>query len=445
MDRRKFLKNTAAVAAVGAISPLTLASGKNMDNVSDQQDSPASGPLITSAPMLQNFAETSIGIAFTVSDMANGFVKISNNADMSGARIVKCGGFRVTDMNDSIQQIRITGLDPATKYYYTIGADRIAYKGGYSMKIVGTQEDPMVYSFTTAGELTSGSFCVINDTHARYEAFDRTIAKVLALSPACILWNGDLTNCEEKIENLQQIMFTPSIAYPDYASRTPLLLCPGNHDTRGMACRHLERAWMFRQNEERSSRDWDLGRNFAVRLGQIAMIGLDTAEDKVDENPNFAGLFNSDAYRKAQALWLEDVLKRDDIASAPYLLAFCHIPLFDSRPDANPGDVHPDDTDPRYSTNFAAWQRTCAQLWAPLLEKAGCQAIICAHQHVYRFDSPSPERPWAQIIGGGPELDNDRVYPTVIEGQVECNTLKITVHNVSSGEIVAEHRFEPRH
>ena len=33
---------------------------------------------------------------------------------------------------------------------------------------------------------------------------------------------------------------------------------------------------MYRQPEERNPRDWDLGRNFAVRLGDIALIGLDT-------------------------------------------------------------------------------------------------------------------------------------------------------------------------
>ena len=55
---------------------------------------------------------------------------------------------------------------------------------------------------------------------------------------------------------------------------------------------------MYRQPEERDVRDWDLGRNFAVRLGEMALVGLDTAEDKLDTNPRFAGLFKSAARRR---------------------------------------------------------------------------------------------------------------------------------------------------
>lgn len=81
----------------------------------------------------------------------------------------------------------------------------------------------------------------------------------------------------------------------------------GNHDFRGLENRDLRKVWMFRQPEERSPRDWDLGRNFAVRLGDLAIIGLDTGEDKVDSNPIHAGLANMGPYREAQAQWLKDV------------------------------------------------------------------------------------------------------------------------------------------
>ena len=57
-------------------------------------------PLLASAPMLQNPAPTSMGVAFAVSAMANGFVEYSTSPDLKGAVTVKCGGFRVTDMND---------------------------------------------------------------------------------------------------------------------------------------------------------------------------------------------------------------------------------------------------------------------------------------------------------------------------------------------------------
>ena len=247
-----------------------------------------------------------------------------------------------------------------------------------------------------------------------------------------------------------RIYLNPEIDRKDYASQTPYLFTPGNHDFRGMANRHLERVWLYRQIEERGTRDWDLGRNYAVRMGDVALIGLDTGEDKLDTNPKFAGLFKMKPYREAQVQWLRDALQRPEIASAPYLVAFCHIPLFDSNPKHNPGDVAPADKDPQYSTDFAMWQRTCADLWCPLLQEAGCQLIITAHQHRYRYDAPTAERTWAQIVGGGPEMGKEDgknrsdLFPTVIEGEVREQQLHVTIHNLLTGQVQEAFDFLPR-
>ena len=440
MDRRNFLKTTAAAAALAGMPEILKGA--------DKADTPASAPeashserLIDSEPMLQNFAETSIGIAFSVTDMANGYVLIADNPDMTGARKVKCGGYRLTDMNSDVMLVRITGLKPSTRYWYRIGADRISYGGGYKMKIVGNEEPDRVYSFVTAGRGTKSHFCVINDTHDKTPTLERLTRKIAELDPACVIWNGDASNTQETVESQKKLFLRPEISIKDYAAERPYLFCPGNHDNRGLANRHLERIWMYRQNEERSSRDWDLGRNFAVRVGDIALIGLDTAEDKVDENPKFAGLFNSHEYRKAQTLWLRDALKKKEIASAPHKVALCHIPIFDSRPDRNPGNVHPSDTDPKYTTTYAHWQKDCGDMWGPLLKKAGCRIIICAHQHQYRFEPFDKERGWAVLTGGGWRLDKKKGSATLIEGLTEGRNLKIRVYSMFSGEILDEYTF----
>lgn len=446
MSRRGFLVGTGALAAAATASR---GEASTVSIAVAPQD--AKGRLIISPPVLQNAAATSMGVGFAVSDMANGYVKVSESPDMANARLVKCGGFRVTDMNDKIMLVRLTGLKPATRYYYTIGADRISYKGGYSMKIIGHEADPRVYSFTTLGEAAPSHFCVINDTHAQMKAFGLAIDKIAELNPACVVWNGDACNTQETIDSLVPIFYTPEIARADYAAEMPYLFNSGNHDNRGLAARHMERALMFRQPEERASRDWDLGRNFAVRCGDIAMIGLDTGEDKLDSRDVFAGLFNMEPYRVAQAAWLKDALEQPEIKSAPHLVAFCHIPLYDSDPKANPGDVDKDGGG-RYSHDFAIWQRTCKNLWGPLLEKAGCKLVVTAHQHRFRFDAPNADHAWSQVIGGGPEL-GERVryedgkvirtpdaakFPTVIEGKVENGRLRLVVHDVFSGRVVLD-------
>ena len=440
MKRREFIRNAAIVAAtsgVGALTPALAQVEGAMPQVAPPSDEKGEASLIDSEPVLQNYAATSMGIAFSVTDWANGYVIYGEKPDLSDGQRVWCGGYRVTDMENEIMRVRLTGLKPSTLYYYKIGADRIDYKDGYHMRIIGNEEKPQIYSFRTAGEGAKSHFCVINDTHAKWEAFGPAINKIMVLQPSCVIWNGDATNCEETIADQKRIFLKPDIERKDFAANIPYLFCPGNHDVRGLANRHLERVWMYRQPEERRPFDWDLGRNFAVRMGDIALIGLDTAEDKLDSNPLFANLFQSGPYRIAQKRWLKDALKRPEIASAPYLVAFCHIPLFDPRENVNPGDLFPADIAPNYEGDFAEWQRTSANLWGPLLSEAGCHMLITAHQHRYRLDMPNEKHEWYQIVGGGPHMaGKDAVhFATVIEGEVKNGKLVISVHNLVRGRV----------
>ena len=213
MDRRVFLKSAAAAAAVAGTTDIATAA----EHISSLGEEPESKPLLASAPMLQNFAETSIGVAFAVNDLANGYVLIGERKDLKDARKVLCGGYRLADIDDRVIQVRITGLKPATKYYYRIGADRIHYGGGYDMKVLGNEEDPRVYSFTTAGKDLKGKFCVINDTHVRWDAIGAELDKIAEIAPACVIWNGDASNTEEKLENLVNIYLDHSLERKDYA------------------------------------------------------------------------------------------------------------------------------------------------------------------------------------------------------------------------------------
>ena len=449
MKRRDFLRNAAIVAASSGITADLMASTISSSPYKGEPEGDTAGhspsgeteggqaPLIDSEPVLQNYAATSMGIAFSVTDWANGYVICGEKPDLSDGKKVWSGGYRMTAMDNEVVQVRLTGLKPATLYYYKIGADRIEYKDGYHIRITGNEEKPTVYSFRTAGKEARAHFCVINDTHASWKAINPTIDKVMALQPSCVIWNGDACNTEETIAAQKRIFFKPEIDRRDYAANIPYLFCPGNHDNRGMANRHLERVWMYRQPEERPPRDWDLGRNFAVRMGDVALVGLDTAEDKLDTNPIFCNLFVSEPYREAQQTWLRDALRQPEIKSAPFLVAICHIPLFDPRPKVNPGDLAPADKHPDYDGDFAEWQRTCNKLWGPLLEKAKCQLLLTAHQHRYRLDQPDDTHSWTQIVGGGPDMSgrNKANFPTVIEGEVKDGKLVITVHNILTGEV----------
>ena len=57
---------------------------------------------------------------------------------------------------------------------------------------------------------------------------------------------------------------------------------------------------------ERKTRDAALDRNFAFRMGDVALIGLDTGEDKPDCHPANGGFSRFTQYRQAQTEWLKD-------------------------------------------------------------------------------------------------------------------------------------------
>ena len=167
MKRREFLRNAAIVAATsGLATEVKAAEGifPAEEEVKAQSANKTGGSLIDSEPVLQNYAATSMGIAFSVTDWANGYVIYGEKSDLSDGKKVWCGGYRVSGMDNEVIQVRLVGLKPSTLYYYKIGADRIEYKDGYHIRIIGNEEKPQTYSFRTAGERAKSHFCVIKKT-----------------------------------------------------------------------------------------------------------------------------------------------------------------------------------------------------------------------------------------------------------------------------------------
>lgn len=436
LNRRRFLSGSAFLAAAAAVP-----------TASAQKPSPSpfegagTGPFTVGEPCLQSPAETTMGVSWRVSGLAKGVVEIADNPEMRGARTVKGGGYGLVPIDVSALQVRLEGLRPATTYWYrTVTTPFTDYRNIYDAKL-GAPIVGKVYSFTTLGAAARAHFAVMNDTHAKWTPFQRVVRKVKEIKPTVLIWNGDATNTTQQKKTALEIFLDPPIADRDYAATTPTCFVSGNHDFRGSWISKKEEVVMARHPAERTGAEWDLKWNFAQRLGDLALIGLDTGEDKPDAHPKWFGLANFEPYRRAQAVWLEKALARPDIAAAKFKVVFCHIPLFaaPNHPDYPHDGVKIDPKD------FAHWSRECHDLWDSLLRKAGVCLVVAAHTHCYRFDPATPDRPWAQIVGGGPEMHRSKsfLFPTVIEGRVEAGTLRIIVHNVKTGAVQAEHVIAP--
>lgn len=443
LTRRGFIAGSALSA--------TLMAARAGGAAEHRADVPASDPFLgtrgapfrVGEPCLQAPAETTMGVSWKVSGLAKGVVEIADNPKMENSRIVKSGGYGLVPIDVSALNVRLEGLAPATRYWYrTITTPFTDYRNIYDAKL-GEPVVSGVHSFTTLGPDARAHFCVMNDTHAQWRAFAMIAAKMKELNPSMIVWNGDATNTTQKKSTAVEIFLDPPIPDRDYAADIPACFVSGNHDFRGSWISKKEEVMMARHPAERTGAEWDLKWNFAVRLGQIALIGMDTGEDKPDGHPKWFGLANFEAYRRAQSVWLAKALSRPDIASAKYKVLFCHIPLY-AAPD-NPDYPHDGvKIDPQ---DYAYWSRECHDLWNPILEEHGVQLVVAAHKHRFRIDPPSPGRHWHQMVGGGPEFGRSRRagtgetyrdegrFPTVIEGRVEGDRLVVVCHDLLNHRI----------
>lgn len=437
VTRRGFLGGAAAFSAT-AIS----AGEKPVAQVPDDPFLGTHGvPLEVGFPNLQAPGETTMGVSWAVSGLAKGEVEYADNPEFKGAKRVKGGGYGLVPIDVAALQVRLEGLKPSTTYWYrTVTTPFTDYKSIYNAKL-GEPIVSAAYSFTTLGPATPAHFCMMSDTHANWRAMEMIAKKLKELAPSATIWNGDATNTTQKKSTAVEIFLNPPIDSRDYATTIPTFFESGNHDFRGSWISKKEEVVLPRHPAERRGDQWDLKWNFAVRCGEMALIGMDTGEDKPDEHPKWFGLANFSAYRRAQAKWLEEQFMRPEIASAKFKVLFCHIPLW---PRNEKESFPPWDGTTVDSEGFAYWSRECRDLWAPIFEKGGVQLVVCGHKHRFEYFPATVEHPWAMVLGGGPEIgmvhgkpDPSR-FPTVVEGKVEDGSLRLRAHDVANNRIVLD-------
>lgn len=438
VSRRGFLAGAGALAATATAGAAETRSAEVAP--ADPFLGTRGAPFRVGLPNLQAPGETTMGVSWKVSGLAKGVVEYADNPAFANAVRVRSGGYGLVPIDVAALQVRLEGLKPATRYWYrTVTTPFTDYRNIYAAKL-GESVVSEVYSFTTLGAGARPHFCMMSDTHAQWTPFEMIAKKVKELAPAALVWNGDATNTTQEKATAVEIFLDPPVASRDYAATVPVLFESGNHDFRGSWISKKEEVVLPRHPAERRGDQWDLKWNFAVRLGDLALVGMDTGEDKPDAHPKWFGLANFEPYRRAQAAWLREQLARPEIAAAKFKVLFCHIPLF----AAEDGPDYPHDGVKIDPEDYAYWSRECRDLWAPILERAGVRLVVCGHRHRFRFDEPTAERPWAQVVGGGPELgvsdgqpDAGR-FPTVVEGKVVDGRLRLVVHDVFNGRVVLD-------
>jgi predicted phosphodiesterase len=259
------------------------------------------------------------------------------------------------DANSKMHSIRLTNLEPGTKYKYRIVSKEILQYDPYEV-IYGDSTAEDIYEFET---LSTGkaifSFGAVADMHERALDFDKLLRVCPPDSMDMIFFTGDMLNWIGSEEHIFNGLIDVSVGH--FAKLKPFILVRGNHETRGPNARDL-----FTYFPHSSGQYYH-----AFSQGEVRFIVLDCGEDKPDTHPVYAGLVDFDQYRSEQAAWLKKEVEGDVFKNARYRIVITHIPPYTGRGHGG---------------------QDLTKKWGPILNEADVDLVISGHHHRFQVMEP---------------------------------------------------------
>ncbi|NKB71623.1 MAG: hypothetical protein GKR89_31500 [Candidatus Latescibacteria bacterium] len=403
---------------VGSI-PVSAVANTSINTAHHSQSKTADKVLIASPPVVQNPRAQSFGVSIAVASLATAWVEYGFARDeLAFTAAASHHGLVAAD--DQALHIRVNHSEvlPTDKpIYYRVVAQSLSYQDAYNLQRGEPQATPIYALRLPDSNAQSIRVVSINDTHGDIQTIGSLHAQIENLQPDVLVWNGDTCNDFNANDAPAQILLNPANELQRaWAATRPLLFSNGNHDVRGRRAREAVKCFVSCPESA------ELPYNQALRLGPLALLTLDTGEDKPDRHPVFAGTAAYQPYRQYQSTWLQGTLQQAAIKDAPFKVATAHIPLrgLDGQPDGTTLE------------GFAHYSGFGAKLWLPQLNAAGFAAVISGHTHRARHDAPTAAMPVHQFVGGGPQPEQATV--TIIDAALTNSkaSMQIQIANLQS-------------
>ena len=395
MNRRHFLWTTVTAATGMAASPGLFAAEKAKPV--------ALGVPVPGAPFVTAPTGDGVTVVWGVTSPCTGYVEYGDTPELGRIAYGGIDGLRPFDTH--VLSVRLTGLKPGARVHYRTVTAPIAFPNHYSIKRGEAVASP-VFDFVLPDASTGAKIAVWNDIHQQKPTVVALNRLTEEFSPSLLVWNGDMVADQFNKESDFHGPFLEPAEGVAPASKRVLYFVRGNHDARGSIARDLPKY------APRALAD---GYHNFLRIGQVAILSLDTGDDK--EGPAiYGGMGDFAAYREHQLAWLKTAVTQPDYLSAPFKILLCHIPLRWKTPKEK-----------------GAWCSDGDARWSETLAKAGIRAVISGHTHEFWHDAPNPERPFHQIVSGGPQIITSGWSPTPASAVlIEADAGKMTIRVVEA-------------
>lgn len=327
----------------------------------------AASEVMRTIPYLQNPGTDEMTVMWLTNVPARSWVEYGTDpGNLKRARTFIEG---VMVANNKINQVRLTDLQPGTRYYYRVVSQEITRYSSYYKEFGDTVRSD-IKSFTTWNDdMKDFRVIVYNDIHSNMGMFNKLHSLVEDKPYDLVIFNGDCfddVEVENDIVNRLQT-YTPRIK----SDEIPSIFIRGNHETRGEYSLHL----------------WDYlgrmhGRSYsAFSLGDTRFVLLDCGEDKPDDHWVYYDMNDYTQHRVDQAEFLKKEVQSTAFKKANKRILIHHIPIFGFSPDS-----------------FSP----CSDLWMPVLKKTAFNVSLNAHMHKYRvIEKGEDGNNFPVIIGGG--------------------------------------------
>lgn len=415
MDRRSFLATTAATVGGGLSAQAQNYSDYSQDPRPDVAEGTCTagsleGPALLGGPMVMGPAADATTILQPLQRAATGYLEY---AVVGGPwQRVDGGHAGLLPWSEHVLKFRLPPLPPGEVVQYRIVARTVGwvkvrqfYHG--ELKAGELQTGP-VRSFRTPDPGAAGTkFVVWNDTHENIETLKQLDRWTARLEPDFLLWNGDQSNDLHFERDMAGQLLNP--AGLAVGENWPIAYVRGNHECRGPAAHSLPK--FTGSPDDRYY--------YGFRSGPLAVLVMDTGEDKPDDSPYFGGMAAFGPMQERQAVWLTSIVQEPWFRDAPHKVLFCHIPLWFNHP--------------RIPNNSFDGHRLCRNLWAATLTDAGVKLVISGHTHDYLWMPANESQPIAQLIGGAPHPQS----ATLIHGAATRHELNLKMTKLD-GAVVAD-------